>query len=295
MIISSEFAASDASRGLRLHRMLCRPESGPVLGRAVVLHGLGDHLGCHRAAMELLCDRGYVCAGFDAPGHGKSEGRRGHIDGVESLFGVIEETVGRLDAIVGPVGPRLLYAHSTGAFYALVHLLAISMKQGSISDQTLFDRIWLSSPLLRPDHGQNRFLIAAAEWLSRLIPGVTLDTGVRPERCRRLVPGTTPDEVERLCHCRVSVALGASLLRHARDADAAAERLRDPADLLITQGADDTICPPAYSRAFFDRVPATRKRYVLLPGTLHEPLREPDNGPILAAAGRWLDGGDAVA
>jgi lysophospholipase len=288
MIATAESYDSTAA-GLRIHRHLFLPESGSPTGRAVMLHGLGDHLGCHLAAAEWLCARGYACAGVDAPGHGKSEGRRGHLDRFETIYGLIDETLAWLDDQFGVVGPRLLYAHSTGAFFALHYLRARSIVQGQIAGQTLFDRIWLGSPLLRPEHGQPPLLVAAAGLLGRAVPFLTLDTKVRPDRCRHLVPGAPVDPAEALCHHWVGVDLGASLLRHARDTTTAALALADPTDLLLTQGAEDTICPPVFSRELFDAIPARDKTYALLPGLRHECVREPDNSPVREAAGRWLD------
>jgi lysophospholipase len=289
--ISTDTYASPAAAGLQICRHRFWPEGTPR-GRVTILHGLGDHIGCHRAAAELFCARGYACTGVDWPGHGLSEGKRGHLPGLAVAFGLIEETQAWLDAETASVGEHILYAHSTGAFFALHWLDRIPIQQGMISDPTGYDRIWLGSPLLKPDQGQPRWLVRAAGWLAKIAPTLTIDTRVRPERARHVKdPAAPPDADEALCHHQVSTALGADILRHTPRTRDTARRLTDPLSLLITQGTEDTICPPEFSRAFFEAIPAKRKTYALLTGNRHETLREPDNSPVRDAVNRWLDEG----
>lgn len=292
MPVSFESYPSPTVGGAAVCRHVFRPEPGvPIRGHVTILQGLGDHIGCHQAAAELFCKRGYICAGVDWPGHGRSAGKRGHLPGLEAAFGLIAETVACLDEKGGGHGERVLYAHSTGAFFALHWLARFPIKQGAISDATGFDRIWLGSPLLKPEHGQPRWLVRAAGWLAKLAPTLTIDTRVRPERARHLNnPASPPDAVEELCHHRVSTALGADILRHAPRTFDTARFLTDPINVLITQGDEDTICPPEFSRAFFEILPTQRKTYALLAGNRHETLREPDNSPVRDAVSRWLDG-----
>ena len=292
MIATTESYESPAA-GLRLCRHLFRPDGAEApKGRVILLEGLGDHIGCHKVAAELFCARGFVCGGLDWPGHGLSEGKRGHIAGVSLAGRLIVETVAWLDEMAECDGRRILYAHSTGAFFALHHLGGRETRQGTVADPTRFDRVWLSSPLIRPEFGQPSLLVWAAPWLARMAPTLILDSKVRPERCRHIDPGAPPDPEEALCHHWVSAGLGADLLGHASATPRTAFALRDPMSVLLTQGAEDPICPPSFSKAFFDTIPTSRKTYALLPGTRHEALREPDNSPVRDAANRWLDEGD---
>lgn len=271
--------------GTTVCRHLFIPPVPEPSGRVLLLQGLGDHLGCHRRAAELFASRGLLGAGVDWPGHGRSEGKRGHIANLEVTHRLIEETLERLGEIGGRSGPTLLYAHSTGAFFCLDYLRTMSRPDGA----SRFDGVWLSSPLLQPAHGQPSLLVKAAPWIARLAPTLTFDTGVRPERCRHLTPESAADPAEALCHHRVSAALGAALLAASVDLPELARALTDPLRVLITQGEEDTICPPAFSREFFRAIPAVRKTYALLPGLRHECLREPDPAPVLDAAAAWLD------
>lgn len=293
MHLTGETYRSEAA-GLGIHRQIFHPAGRDPIGGAVLLHGLGDHLGCHLRAAELLCERGYLCVGIDWPGHGRSEGKRGHINGLRSVFRLIDETIAWLSARrLPPDAPRGVYAHSTGAFALLHHRIdreRRASKEGRVADSTLFDWIWLSSPLLRPDHEQPRLLVAAAPFLAMLAPGFILDTKVRPEKTRHeAVEGTSASLEMDGCHHWVSAAFGADLVRHGRRINEAAPLIREPTRLLLSQGEADEICPPEFSRDFFDRVGTTRKTYALFPGMRHEVLREPNNAPAIARITDWLD------
>ena len=275
-------------KGASLHRQVFHPSRGESRGTVLLLHGLGDHLGCHLRAAELFCDRHFVGVGVDWPGHGRSEGKRGHINGLPEAFEVIDETIDWIEDQGFPPGPRGAYAHSTGAFL-LLHYLYHRRKARS-GTRPLFDWIWLSSPLMRPDSNHSTTVIWASRWLSRMHPTFTFDTKVRPELSRHIVPeGEAASEQMDGCHHKVSAALGSGLILAGRHLDRTATCIEDPTRLLLTQGEEDQICPAAFSRDYFEKIPASDKTYALLPGLRHEVMREPGNEAVVAMIEEWLD------
>src|SRR5438128_12565842 len=52
------------------------PQPLAVVG---IVHGYGDHSGCYTEGMELLAASGLEAQAIDLRGHGRSEGRRGHV------------------------------------------------------------------------------------------------------------------------------------------------------------------------------------------------------------------------
>lgn len=271
--------------GLRLYRHRFSPESpgGQPPGVVLMLHGLGDHLECHaRAADEVFCPRGWLCEGVDWPGNGRSDGKRGHLDSIACGMEIIAETVEKLHRDYGRGMPLGAYAHSTGGFILLQYL-------HRLGGESPFQWIWLSSPLLNPTWRQSPLKVAAAPLLARILPRLTLDTGVRPPECFRQTG--TPTQIRKRfehCHHRISAAFGAELLRYSPDIDACASAIHDPTAMLITQGTADAICPSQFAENWFPRVAASRKHLALLPGLHHETLREPEDAAVLAA-NQWFD------
>lgn len=292
MHLQGESYVSPAT-GRTIHRQLFLPDGKTPAGHVILLHGLGDHLGCHLRAAELVCARGYTAVGVDWPGHGRSEGKRGHINGLAETFSLLDETLEWIEKeSPSPPGKTAIYGHSTGGF-VLLHYLRHRLggtQQGKVSDSTLFDWIWLSSPLLRPDHDQPRLLVWAAPLLAKLAPNFTLDTKVRPERTRhtRGDESTAAGREMDGCHHWVNAAFGADLVHHGREINEVGPMITDPVRVLLTQGEEDTICPPEFSREFFDQIATSQKTYASLPGMRHEVLREPNNEPGIEAIENWL-------
>lgn len=291
MHLTGESYVSPSMDGASLHRQIFHPTRGESAGTVLLMHGLGDHLGCHLRAAEMFCDRHFLGAGVDWPGHGRSDGKRGHIDGLEQVFAVIDETLDWMDSQSFPSGPRGLYAHSTGAFFALHYLYHREQTRPRDPEAgPLFDWIWLSSPLMRPDNDHSAPVIWASRWLARFYPTFTFDTKVRPERSRHIVPeGPAASEQMDGCHHHVSAALGAGLVNAGRWLDRTAPLIHDPTRLLLTQGEEDGICPAEFSRDYFEKIPARDKTYALLPGLRHEIMREPGNEKVVAMIEAWLD------
>lgn len=205
---------------------------------------------------------------------------------------LIEESLVDLRKRIPPGAPIGLYAHSAGAFVLLQYLYEQVEKGGDAAHHpSTFPFVWLSSPLLRPAHGQNLVKVKMGEWLSWVVPGLCLDTGVRPARCHPPDAGTGLLKTDPFGHHKISLALGSDFMRRSRTIDDCASLFQQPTQLLITQGSVDGICPPRFSQEFFENVPLPDddKIYLLLPGVLHEPLNDPVASELLGKVGDWVE------
>ncbi len=262
----------------KIHRVTALPDKDKGLGTVLVLHGLGDHIGCHEKAMELFCQQGYLVEGFDWPGNGKSSGKRGDIPGMKNAVKLLREIVESLDQ-----PPVAIYAHSTGAFITLAfwsrYLQYIPLKW-----------LWLSAPLLVPTHRQSKLKIKLAKSLAHCAPKLTLPTGVRPSRCYHvncLNPVLVAKQFQN-CHSRISARFARDLIIWEPRVAQAATQINSSVSVLVTQGDDDTICPPEYAIEMFNTISSEKKTFLSLKGLRHEPLREPDNKDFIDSVGEWL-------
>ena len=149
--------------------------------------------------------------------------------------------------------------------------------------------IWLSSPLLRPDHDQSCWKIWVARNLAKLLPRLTLSTGVHPSDCYHVGPGEDPIYFREGSHNRISIRAGLDLIL-------AGEKMDDPqfariaeVHVLITQGTDDTVCPPEFAEEFFHRLPSDKATLILIGGARHEPFRELNRAEMLSGVRSWLN------
>ncbi len=254
------------------------PESRDLL----LLHGLGDHSAWHDWVAQLGGEAGYRVVGIDWPGNGGSDGVRGDMPTAVEAETLLEELLVALD--LSPVG---LFAHSAGGFLALRWL----ERRSHATPLKDLRWVWLSSPLLRPSHGQPRLKIALAAALARHFPRQTLSTGVRARKCFHTGGHPAAAEAERRRaggHHRISLRFAADLIVHEAALCGQTREIREDLAFLLTQGSEDPVCPPPYAEELFHHLPGNRKTWLLASGARHEPHHEPENEGFLNAIRAWL-------
>lgn len=257
------------------------PSPPEARGTVLVLHGLGDHSGFHEWAAALFAEQGWRTVSFDWPGNGGSHGVRGDLPRVERAATLISEFLEETGLL--PVG---ILAHSTGAFLILPWLAEFAAP--SVRERLQW--LWLSSPLLRPSHGQPIPKILVARTLARFFPRFTISNGVRARDCYHVVSSSAA-ETDWKCdggHHRVALGFAADLVAWEGRIESLAAKLPPDLAVLLTQGAEDRICPPEHALRFFEII-VGEKTFVLASGSRHEPHREPHRSAMIAAVRAWLD------
>ena len=110
-----------------IHALKCVPDSKP---RAVVqiAHGIAEHIERYRPFMEFLADNGYVVAGNDHLGHGKSirvPEEQGFFAEKDGWWRVVDD-MDKLHDIMSkeyPELPYVLFGHSMGSFLTRTYLI----------------------------------------------------------------------------------------------------------------------------------------------------------------------------
>ena len=110
-----------------IHALKCVPDSKP---RAVVqiAHGIAEHIDRYRPFMEFLADNGFVAAGNDHLGHGKSirvPEEQGFFAEKDGWWRVVDN-MDKLHDIMSkeyPELPYVLFGHSMGSFLTRTYLI----------------------------------------------------------------------------------------------------------------------------------------------------------------------------
>jgi acylglycerol lipase len=262
-----------AGDGASLFARAWAPDVAPKAAVCVV-HGIGEHSGRYGGLRDALLPHGYAVSTFDLRGHGRSDGRRGHLridDAMGDIELVLDDTRRRFGSI-----PCFLYGHSLGGLLVLHYALQRRPTlAGVVATGPPFHTALLEHPAKA----------LTARVLGRLLPSVTLPSGLDDTLISRDPAVVAAYRADPLVHCRTSLGL-------ARDTMAAAER--DLADagqfslpLLIMHGGADQLTYPSGSSMFAERVPGdcTVKVY---DGLYHEIHNEPERQQVFADLISWL-------
>ncbi len=263
--------------GHRVFRRTLLPDQ-PVRSGVLVIHGLGDHISRHDRHLAAFVRRGVACCGIDLPGHGRSDGPRGHIDRMQTILTLLDETVTHLRTLLPPGAPIGIVGHSMGGFLGLYYL---TERPG------VFDYAWISSPLIDARRHGNLVLRSLIHLAGFLWPTLTIRSRVRTQWCKRDPEAIAETLSDPLVHRCISASLLRMLLRAAPKL--LRGRLAGNLELLMTHGGQDRICPPKWSKKFFQQLPLAKKRYCHFADLLHEPFNDLGKEHLLRELDRWLD------
>ncbi len=229
--------------------------SEPV-ANVLLLHGIAEHSGRYEHVGSTLAAAGYSTRAIDHHGHGRSGGKRGHVDSVDVFLDDVEDNLKELrkDGL-----PLALMAHSMGGLIATLYCVTRS---------ELPDVLLVSGPALGADVPLWQRL--AAPVLGRLAP----KTFIKSDFDGALL-STDPDVGARYIADPLRVdgataGLGQSLFVGMKLVNEHLSNLSIPT--MVMHGGNDRIVPPHFTEPLGDLPIATRQ---VLPGLEHEVLNEP--------------------
>lgn len=257
-----------------------RPEQPKAV--VLVVHGFGEHSGRYGYLVPPLTAAGYAVYSLDHRGHGRSPGKRGHIDSFDDYLADVRALAAFAQA-ASPGLPVVVFGHSLGGLIALLYALRYpSGLAGVIASAPL-----LTKPNVSP------MLLTVAQLLSRVAPSFALDTGLDATTISR-----DPAEVERYTsdpqvHSKSTARAGSEIMKAIDWAQAHAGELTVP--LLLYHGDADNLVPIEGSRRFFAAVQEQDKQFVERPGGYHESHNDLGRDELFAMIVAWLNahnGGD---
>ena len=250
----------------------------PPRAAILIVHGLGEHSGRYGATAAALGTAGFAVHAVDYRGHGRSEGRRVHVDDVDDYVADVRaalEEVRRRD----PGVPVFLLGHSQGGLIAL---------KLALDDPAAIDGLVITSPFLavHPNSRPSAFVRALAGVMLRLAPRVPMPTSIDV----RLLSRDTDVGEAYARDPLVSHAASAGWLRAIgnaqHDVRARAPRLRVPT-LLMASGSDRLVDPEA-TRQFAREAAPDIVEFVWWDGFYHEMLNDLGREQVLARIVAWL-------
>lgn len=245
--------------------------------RAVVIlvHGLGEHIQRYWELSEILNNENIGFAGVDLPGHGLSDGKRGHIRSYAATDEMIEILLNESRKTF-PGIPLFLYGHSLGGGIVLDHLVRKHPKVKCAI---------VTSPWLRLSFEPGRSKVKLASIMKNILPSMVMPSGLVTEHLSHDKSVVENYRKDPLVHGKISFSLFYSAMFAADIALENASALKVP--LLLMHGSDDLICSQAGSREFASKTELAELK--IWEGGLHELHNELFRQEVFSYLIKWIN------
>lgn len=275
--MKTENGTFTAQDGTSIYWKAWLPEGTP---KAVVhlIHGYAEHIERYGNVVNELVPAGYAVFGNDHRGHGKSQGRRGHVKNFQEF--IDDERQFSLEFIKAqfPNTPYFVLGHSMGSLIALNY---------AEQNPDALKALVLSGTGSQPGTDIPKLLLALTKVLSKILPAIHVKSPLPPEFISRDTGVVKAYVDDPLVYNVITPRLAHEMNRYVVIGAQNAFKIKMP--VLIQLGSQDT----AFSgqKELFEMIGATDKTFKLYEGLRHEVYNElpADRAKVLADLRAWLD------
>lgn len=255
------------------------PQIEPQDSKAIIaiVHGSGEHSGRYSNVVNYFGEKNYQLYGFDFRGHGKSEGKTGHVMDWQEYREDLDCFLQLVQA-ENPGKPLFLYSHSMGAQIALDYL--------TLNRHLPLTGIIASAPAIAPP-AVSRLLIHAGKVLSIILPGFQLENGLDVNTISRDPEVVRAYSNDPLVNSKISARFGSQFLACIDRVQSNAANIDVP--LFMFHGEADQIIPVQGTLQFFDKISFADKKLKTYPGGFHEPHNDLQKQEVFQDVEQWLN------
>jgi len=250
------------------------PKAGADVTFAVV-HGLGDHARRYERFAQAMTRYGFGTFAIDLRGHGKSAGRRGHVDRWSQWTDDVAAFVAYVEGIAG--GEVVPLGHSFGGAALLSTVLEHKVPRAK--------RFVVSSPALKLKVQVPALKLTLGKAASRILPKLTLNNEVDAKTLSRIPEVVEAYRTDPLVHNKISLRMYSEWADAGKRIFAHAGEIKLP--FLILAGTDDQLIDPEGSKELHELSPSVSELR-LLDGRYHEPFNDLDNEEVFSVIAHWL-------
>lgn len=271
--IQGSFKSSD---GLELFYQ--KWTANEVRGVVVIAHGLGDHSSRYQHLLDQMAGTGVSFYALDHRGHGRSQGKKGHILSFKEYIDDLDILVQMAHSENSQL-PLMLLGHSMGGVIAL---------QYALNHSQAIDGLILSSAGLIPILDAPLWQQKLVSIMSPIFPGLLIPNGLK-------ATGLSHDQAvvddylkDQLVHNKVSMRWFTEFISAGQEALQRAGEITMP--LLIIHGQDDPIVDYRGSEQLMEQASSADKTLYIFEGLLHETMNETltRRQEVLDKVGQWI-------
>ncbi len=248
--------------------------------RLIISHGLGEHSGRYENVINHFVPYGHSIWIADHRGHGKSGGKRGHVQRFGQYVQDLNQIVGLAREDLPNQRKVFLLGHSMGGLIALAFAQKVSNQiDGVITSSPALGAAY-KLPLIQKIVGR----IMSIVWPGLLLPNELDATKI--SRDKKVVDAYLNDP---LVHDRVSARWFTEMVATMNKVNRHAKKISIP--ILMQVAGDDQIVSNESSRRFFDQVSSVDKTLHVYDDLYHEIYIEITVGrkKVLDDVAFWLE------
>lgn len=245
--------------------------------RAVIImvHGLGEHILRYEEWGVKFNEKDIGFAGVDIPGHGRSDGKRGHIKSFNDLYEMLDILINEANKTFHNL-PVFIYGHSLGGNVVLSYILKHSPDiKGAI----------VTSPWLRLAFEPSKLKIRAATLMRYILPSMIQPSGLIVEHLSHDSKVVDKYRNDSLVHGKISVRLFSEAVKSADYALSHADDLKMP--LLIMHGDSDLITSYGATAEFAEKTSLAQMK--IWKGGYHELHNEHFRNEVFDTITEWIE------
>jgi len=252
--------------------------AAPAKTKAVVVlvHGLGEHCQRYEHLAQRLNQAGYALSSMDLPGHGQSQGERGHIDSFDQFQNAIVELT-RQTKIKYPEKPIVLLGHSMGGLVATQVLL---------NHQDSFAAAMLSGAAIQSPQEPPGWQVVLIKTIAKFLPKakmLALDaSGISrdPSVVEKYMSDPLVSQEKLSARFLVGMTQAMELCKNQ------ANSITLP--MLVMHGSADVMTSPQGSQLLFEQLRSQDKQLKIYNDLFHEIFNEPEAENIFTEMIDWM-------
>ncbi len=250
----------------------------------IIVHGYGDHQGRYVHLRNALGSAGYRVWTYDCRGHGRSGGRRGHVDGFQQYGDDLQVVMGWVSEWRGQgerkreQEPLFLLGHSQGGCIVLDYLLR---------GNNHVDGVIVSAPMLRLKMEVCRLKELTGRLMAHIWPSLSLPNGLTAADFTHSQVAIQKWNEDPLVCRKATVGWYVEAVRAMARVRANGHKVSIPCLCMVA--GDDPVVSSQAVKDFFMGLGSADKSLKEYDGFFHEIFNEVGNQRVIDDVIEWLD------